>query len=219
MYFEYVPGKSLKDVLETYGGVSEQIIKKYLKSIIDGIIYLQKKDIKLKNLKSSNILVELTGNIKLTDFLDYKSIIEFYEIYENSNFKNLRNSEKFVKHPFPWMLRSKSYFNPENEFDYLNNEVDENEKISFKFLAFLMLEMLTGSNSHYLKENFRNFNEADYENEAIRSKSFAFPLGVSEEFVDLFYAFYQENMSVKALEEEILKHNFFITKCGKTIQN
>ena len=95
---------------------------------------MRRKDIKLKSLKSSNILLELNGNIKLTDFLDYKSIIEFHEIYENSNFKNLRNSEKLLKHPFPWMLKSKSMFYAGNEFD-LKNETDENEKINFNFLT------------------------------------------------------------------------------------
>jgi serine/threonine protein kinase len=195
-------------VLENYGGLSEKIIKKYLKNIIDGIIYLSSSDIKLKNLKSSNILLEINGNLKLTDFLDYKSIIEFYEIYINSNFKNLRNSEKFQKHPFPWMLKSKSHFHSGKEFD-LRMELNTYEKINFKFLAFLMLEMQTGNNADYLKENFLNFKDGVYDNEAVKSKSFPFPLGVSEEFVDLFYAFFEENISVEILEKEILKHNFF----------
>lgn len=215
-----MPGKSLKNVLETYGGLSEQIIKKYLKSIIEGIIYLRKKDIKLKNLKSSNILLELDGNIKLTDFLDYKSIIEFYEIYENSNFKNLRNSEKFLKHPFPWMLKSKSYFCSENEFDLKNEIESSNEKINLKFLPFLMLEMYSGGNAEFLKENFQSFKDRNYESEAINSKSYVFPLGVSDEFISLFYAFYEKNISVKFLEEEILNHVFFFNlKVENKIKN
>ena len=111
------------------------------------------------------------------------------------------------------MLKSKSYFCSENEFD-LKNEMDANEKINLKFLAFLMLEMHTGGNE-YLKECFENYKEGNYESEAIKRKSFAFPLGVSEEFVSLFYAFYEENVSVKDLQEEISKHVFFNLQNGK----
>lgn len=198
-------------MLQIYGSLSEQIIKKYLKNIIEGIFYLRSKDIRLKNLKSSNILLELTGNVKLTDFIDYKSIIEFFEIYENSNFKNLRNSERLTKHPFPWMLKSKANYLSEKEFD-LKQEIDNTEKINLKYLGFLMLEMQTGNNENYLKECFPSYKDGCYDNDAIKDKSFAFPSGVSEDFIDLFYAFFQDYLSYEKLENDFLKHKFFEVK-------
>lgn len=176
-----------------------------MKNIIEGILFLYKNEIKIKNLKSSNILVELDGNIKLTDFLDYKSIIEFYEIYENSNFKNFRNSEKFLKHPFPWMLNNKSKIDVSNS----QNEFFFKEKINITFLGFLMLEMQTGNNIDYLKENFKFFKDGNYENEKIKNKDFEFPNNVSEDFIDLFYSLFDENINIKYFEETILNHKFF----------
>jgi len=197
----------LRNVLETYGSISELVIKKYLKYIIDGIIFLHQKEINIKNLKSSNILVELNGNIKLTDFLDYKSIIEFYEIYPNSNNK-IRNSDKFLKHPYPWMLNFKNEMILENDY-YLNRNIESEKYINVSFLAFLMLEMQTGYDKDFLKENFRLYNEGIYENENIKKKAFVFPSGVSDNFIDLFYTFFEENIKINFLKEIISNHKFF----------
>jgi len=210
LYFEYIPGKSLKNVLETYGGFSENLIKKNLKNLIEGILFLNKKEIKIKNLKSTNILVELDGNIKITDFLDYKSTIEFYEIYENSNFKNNRNFEKFLNHPFPWMLNNK---NNKSIIDICDSQIESLKKddINICYLGFLMLEMHTGNNIDYLKENFKFYKDGNYENEKIKNKNFEFPKDVSEEFIEMFYIFFDNNVKLKYLEESILNHKFFIT--------
>ena len=179
---------------------------KYLKNIIEGLIFLNSRKIKIKNLKSTNILIELDGNVKLTDFIDFKSIIEFNEIYESSNFKNLRNSEKFSKNPFPFMLKSnflnESYFNNNSDKDKVKDQ--EN----YSYLSFLMLEMFTGNtNLDYLKENFNFNNEGNFNNDIISSKNFEFPENVSIEFKELFYLFFENTNSSQF--ENILNHNFF----------
>jgi len=219
IYFEYIPGRSLKNILENFGKLPEKIIKKYLKNIIEGKIYLHKKGIKLKNLKSSNILVEINGNIKLNDYIEYKSIIEFYEIYEKNNFNSSRKSQKISKYPIPWIMENpKNLLN--NEFDKDNKEkygffLEENinnnnniEYLNLSYLSFLMLEMLTGGNIDYLQKNFINFPEGNYYNKDIDLQIFNFPEEVSLEFKNIFYFFNEKKITNQDFED-ILNHGFF----------
>lgn len=215
LYFEYIPGKSLKNVLETYGGLSETIIKKYLRSILEGLIFLFQKKLKIKTLKLSNILVELSGNIKLSDFIDYKSIIEFFEIYENSNKKNLRYSEIFNKRPFPWMLNTKSNFYNLNNINYQDDELQklensESETFNLSYLSYLMIEMITGNNAEYLQNIFKLDSDGNHSNENIKEKNFIFPCDVSKSFEDLFYFFSVNNkLNIPQIEQILMSHHFF----------
>ena len=68
IYLEYIPGGSIKDLLNKYGPLSSKIIKIYLKQILDGLEYLHSKRIVHRDIKSANILVDLKGNVKLSDF-------------------------------------------------------------------------------------------------------------------------------------------------------
>jgi mitogen-activated protein kinase kinase kinase 3 len=68
IYLEYIPGGSIKYLLNKYGNFSSKIIKIYLKQILDGLEYLHSKGVVHRDIKSANILVDLKGNIKLSDF-------------------------------------------------------------------------------------------------------------------------------------------------------
>ncbi len=68
IYLEFIPGGSIKYLLNKYGTFSSKIIKIFLKQILDGLEYLHSKGIVHRDIKSANILVDLKGNIKLSDF-------------------------------------------------------------------------------------------------------------------------------------------------------
>jgi len=73
--FEYVPGGSLRDLLNKFVKFEEKLVKVYIRQIIEGLNYLHKNDIIHRDLKCSNILVDNNGVIKLSDFGASKRIL------------------------------------------------------------------------------------------------------------------------------------------------
>jgi serine/threonine protein kinase len=74
IFLEYVGGGSLETVINEYGSLSEKIIKKYTKQILEGLEYLHFKKIIHRDIKAANILVN-KGVWKVTDFGASKQII------------------------------------------------------------------------------------------------------------------------------------------------
>ena len=71
---EYVPGGSVRNLLDRFGPLDEKIIKIYVKQILEGLKYLHSKEIVHRNLKCSNILVDNDATVKLSDFDSSKRI-------------------------------------------------------------------------------------------------------------------------------------------------
>jgi serine/threonine protein kinase len=65
---EYVPGGSLRGLIEKYGALSPKVIKNYGYQIIKGLSYLHNHNVIHRDLKSANVLVTDNAIIKLTDF-------------------------------------------------------------------------------------------------------------------------------------------------------
>jgi len=65
---EYVPGKSLDSILSRYGSLHEDIIRGYTKQILLALEYCHNKHVVHRDIKGKNILVDLTGSLKLADF-------------------------------------------------------------------------------------------------------------------------------------------------------
>ncbi|KAG7976771.1 hypothetical protein I3843_06G167100 [Carya illinoinensis] len=69
VFMEYMAGGSLSDVAEKFGGVlEERVIKLYTREILLGIKYLHENGIVHCDLKSKNVLLGSSGDIKLADF-------------------------------------------------------------------------------------------------------------------------------------------------------
>ena len=68
LYLEYIPGGSIKTIVDKFGGFNERLIRKYTKQILLGLKYLHDNKIIHRDIKCANILIGDKGNIKLTDF-------------------------------------------------------------------------------------------------------------------------------------------------------
>lgn len=64
---EIVEGRSLNDMLRSYGPLPEKLVSKYLYQTLNGLAHLHKLGILHKNLISSNILVDKDGVAKISD--------------------------------------------------------------------------------------------------------------------------------------------------------
>lgn len=74
LILEYIPGGSVRNLLDKFGPLDENIIKIYVKQILEGLKYLHSKGVVHHNLKCSNILVANEGTIKISDFAATKLI-------------------------------------------------------------------------------------------------------------------------------------------------
>jgi len=65
LFMDYVPGGSIRAAVQKYGALGTELVKSFTSQILDGLIYLHARGLIHGALKSSNILVELTGTCKI----------------------------------------------------------------------------------------------------------------------------------------------------------
>ncbi|KAJ7783696.1 MAP kinase [Mycena maculata] len=68
IFLEYVPGGSIGSCLLKHGKFDEEVTKSFTSQILAGLEYLHSKGILHRDLKSDNILVEMSGVCKISDF-------------------------------------------------------------------------------------------------------------------------------------------------------
>jgi mitogen-activated protein kinase kinase kinase len=68
IFLEYVPGGSVGSCLLKHGKFDEDVTKSFTGQILDGLEYLHSKGILHRDLKADNILVEMSGVCKISDF-------------------------------------------------------------------------------------------------------------------------------------------------------
>eukprot|EP00760_Papus_ankaliazontas_P023041 PhM_4_TR19128/c1_g2_i1/m.24014 len=68
IFMEYVPGGSIKDVVNKFGALSETTVVKYTYQIVLGLEYLHRNQVLHGDIKGANILVGVDGTCKLADF-------------------------------------------------------------------------------------------------------------------------------------------------------
>ena len=99
LYLEYIPGGSIKNIVEQFGGINERLIRKYTKQILVGLKYLHDNKIIHRDIKCANILIGDKGIIKLTDFGCSKKISLKFSKKDSSSNEEYCTS---LKGTIPW---------------------------------------------------------------------------------------------------------------------
>jgi mitogen-activated protein kinase kinase kinase len=63
---ELVDGGSLSSFLSDYGPFNETLMRKYIRQLVEALIYLKGKHIIHGRIRCENILSDINGNVKLT---------------------------------------------------------------------------------------------------------------------------------------------------------
>lgn len=128
LFLEYVAGGSISSCLKSYGKFDEQLVRFITRQILEGLRYLHENGILHRDLKADNLLLELDGTCKISDFgISKKS----HDIYSN-------NAELSMQGTIFWMA-------PE----VIHSMVEEKKqgysaKVDIWSLGCVVLEMFAG---------------------------------------------------------------------------
>ncbi|XP_070587405.1 mitogen-activated protein kinase kinase kinase 19 isoform X1 [Erythrolamprus reginae] len=75
IFMEFVPGGSISSIIRRFGPLSEMILCKYTKQIVQGVAYLHENCVVHRDIKGNNVMLMPNGIIKLIDFGCAKRLI------------------------------------------------------------------------------------------------------------------------------------------------
>ncbi|GEQ71406.1 hypothetical protein JCM33374_g5089 [Metschnikowia sp. JCM 33374] len=68
IFLEYIPGGSVQSMLQSYGPFEEPLIRNFTRQVLVGLSYLHGVDIIHRDIKGANILIDIKGVAKISDF-------------------------------------------------------------------------------------------------------------------------------------------------------
>lgn len=68
IFLEYIPGGSVQLMLKLYGPFEEPLIRSFVRQVLVGLSYLHGMDIIHRDIKGANILIDIKGAAKISDF-------------------------------------------------------------------------------------------------------------------------------------------------------
>lgn len=128
LFLEYVAGGSISSCLKSYGKFDEQLVKFITRQVLEGLKYLHQNGILHRDLKADNLLLELDGTCKISDFgISKKS----HDIYSN-------NAELSMQGTIFWMAPEVIHSMVEDQKQGYSAKVD------IWSLGCVVLEMFAG---------------------------------------------------------------------------
>ncbi|KAF3942062.1 hypothetical protein ABW19_dt0202570 [Dactylella cylindrospora] len=89
IFLEYIPGGSVGSCLKKHGKFEEPVVRSLTRQMLDGLAYLHREGILHRDLKGDNILLDLDGTCKISDFGISKKT---EDIYGNDASNNMQGS-------------------------------------------------------------------------------------------------------------------------------
>ena len=115
IFLEYVPGGSLKSLIDKFGSLEEAVVKSYTRQILLGLEYLHRNGIAHRDIKGANCLVGNDGAVKLADFgasNSWRSSVESEEaavaVAQNSNSQDVKGTPSWMS---PEVIRGEKPLN------------------------------------------------------------------------------------------------------------
>ncbi|GME88184.1 unnamed protein product [Ambrosiozyma monospora] len=68
IFLEYIPGGSVSSMLNTYGPFEEPLVRNFITQVLIGLRYLHGEGIIHRDIKGANILIDINGTVKISDF-------------------------------------------------------------------------------------------------------------------------------------------------------
>ncbi|KAK9234185.1 hypothetical protein V1525DRAFT_77679 [Lipomyces kononenkoae] len=128
LFLEYVPGGSIGTCLRKHGRFDRPVIRSLTRQVVDGLAYLHSRGILHRDLKSDNLLLDLDGICKISDFGISK---RSQNIYTN-------DAEMSMQGTIFWMA-------PEVIHNVVHNEKQGySAKVDIWSLGCVVLEMFAG---------------------------------------------------------------------------
>ena len=223
--YEYLELKDVEEHIKNFGTLNEEMIQVFGKQLLLGLKYIHNKKIFHKNLKSSNILFDIDGTIKIVGCLIDNLILgNAEEIY-----KDLLNSNYIEYYTPPFFIKKINKNINENKLNENNNEkiidkinlINNDKNIIFEdwqsfdlwFAGCILIEISSGKKpwSYY---NFKNNLELfDFLNTTNLIPNI--PKKISYEFKELIQILLDPVItSKKNIYETIFDLNFFKLKAS-----
>ena len=128
LFLEYVPGGSVNSLLRNFGRFPDDTIRFLTRQVLEGLSYLHSRGILHRDLKADNLLLDIDGTIKISDFGISK---RSRDIYAN-------NAEMSMQGTIFWMA-------PEVIHNVIKNQKQGySAKVDVWSLGCVILEMFVG---------------------------------------------------------------------------
>lgn len=181
IFLEYVPGGSVSSMLNSYGPFEESLITNFTRQILIGVVYLHKKNIIHRDIKGANILIDIKGCVKITDFGISKKLSPL-----NQN----QNKRASLQGSVYWMA-------PE-----VVKQAATTEKADIWSTACVVIEMFTG------KHPFPDFSQMQAIFKIGTSTTPEIPSWATEESKDFLGKAFQLDYKERPSAIELLQHSW-----------
>ena len=68
IFTDWVSGGSLHDIIKKFGSMNEELVRRYARQILRGLVHLHDYNVAHRDIKPGNLLVGSSGIVKLADF-------------------------------------------------------------------------------------------------------------------------------------------------------
>lgn len=197
---EFFGGMSLYELIGKFGIVSNVVIRKYTKQIVNGLEYLHSNGIIHKNLTTKNILLDSIGSIKISDYFIDSLIMEngkeFYnKLIDGTLYKN-QNINYYIPNFFISNIIKNNNYEIDQSFDLF-------------CLGCILIEMSSGKFIYDDKKNFET--QKDFINYLIKeNKSPVIPSSINFYLKLLIQLLFNPiETQKKGIYSKILNSDFF----------